>query len=615
MPYKTELDIHCIHPNPRNKNVHTEESVNQLAANIKAYVLINPISVSIISAGQYELIAGERRWKAYQNLGRKKIPAQVYDAGLNDLTVDGMRLSENLIRTFNLVAECKELANLHQQGKSAIILARDFGMARSSLTKRVSIGYFPESLLDTIRKSALPWSVNYIDEMLPLRQEQEKGKLFSLQRDRGMNADALSIPLDGIYSYDDIIHLVEKIERGDVPLTQEALRAYVAQRRLELVEAAQDAMIQSELEVRLTAAKSDLEAQVARQAEVLKQQIGTEYQERLAELQAQLALAIREAQHMRDQRVRLEAGHTDETRKLRASMTDMHRKELEQKEKSFSDQLARLQKDLTVARQDKEKSLRDAEARLKKEYDGKIVAIHAATGKTQAEAVAAQKAVMELQSLFNQKMEEKERDINQRYEQQHLTLRGQVESITAERERWKREVVSRDEQLRVQAARVEELQRDHERQLTERQKDITVKDRRIMELVRQMAGIEAEAFKKSTAIAEKEAQEKAVEYRTQLDAEFDRKRQALEQSFAARQKALEIKVKKTGDDAINHFLDTINKLDASVRLVVYDLSEHLDRYQRVDILLGLRRIQTKIDEALRYVDGLDQKIINAEVVL
>lgn len=619
MPYEAELDIHCVYPNPRNKNVHTQESIDQLAANIKAYTLINAISVSIISAGQYELIAGERRWKAYQHLGRKKIPARVHEAGLNDLTVDGMRLSENLIRTFDLVAECQELANLHRQGKSTPVLARDFGEPERTLMRKVAIGYFPEKILEAIRNGVVrvrrnqmgSWSYFFLAELLPLRVPKFPSAVVVYGASAG-SRDGATIPQDEQYDYAEVARAVEKVNTGELD-SFDALRAYASQRRLELVEAAQEAAVQIKLQARLAEARSDLEQQVAAQVEALKQQIGAEYQERLAELQAQLALAIREAKDMRDQRARLEASHMDETRELRASMTDMHRKELEQKEKLFSDQLARLQKDLVLAHQDRERSLRDAEARLKKEYDGKIAAIHAATGKTQAEAVAAQKAVMELQNLFNQKMEEKERDINQRYEQQYLALRGQVESITAERERWKREVVSRDEQLRMQAARVEELQRDHERQLVERQKDITAKDTRMTELVRQMAGIEAEAFKKSTAVAEKEAQAKAAEYRTQLDAEFNRKRQALEQSFAARQKALEIKVKKTGDDAINHFLDTINKLDASVRLVVYDLSDHLDRHQRADVLLGLNRIGNKLAEAHQYLEGLETRTLDIEV--
>lgn len=620
MPYETELELHRIHPNPRNKNVHTEESVDQLAANIKAYVLINPIAVAVISRDQYEIIAGERRWKAYQKLGRKKIPARVYEAGMDDLTIDGMRLSENRIRTFELIAECQEFANLHRQGKSGAVLAREFGELERTLLRKVAFGYFPEAIMSKVRAGkihtigrmgkTIEWSYTSLAELLPLRISRV-GNVTRLNAVAAAHREA-SLPHDEIYDFTEVEQAVDRVNSGEI-VSLEELRAYVSERQLDLLEANFEAEMKGDLEDRLEEAKSGFAEQLAAEADTLKQQIGAEYQERFAETQLQLQQAIREAQTTRDQRIRAEANQMDEVRRLRESMTEAHRKEMEQKEKAFSGQLAQLQKDLATARQDREKSLRDAEARLKREYDRKVAALESSAGKTQEEIAATKEVVAGLQQTFDARLQEKEQEINRRYEEQSQALRGHVETVTAERERWKSEVVSRDDQLRQQAGRVAELQRDHERQLEERQRDIAAKDRRIAELARQMAGVEAVALQKSQAAAEKEAQAKGAEYRAQLDAEYDRKRHALEQSFAQRQKALEIKVKKTGDDAINHLMDTVNKLDASVRLVVYDLSEHLDRHQRADVLLGLRRIEQKVADALQYMEGLETQVIDVEM--
>lgn len=124
---QVELEVEKLHPNPRNRNVHTEENIVRLANNIKAYELINPITVRPIGRERYEIVVGEGRWKAFKLLKRKTITARLMNAGVNELTIDGIRLSENKIRAFDLIAECQELANLHQQGKSTTVLGKDFG--------------------------------------------------------------------------------------------------------------------------------------------------------------------------------------------------------------------------------------------------------------------------------------------------------------------------------------------------------------------------------------------------------------------------------------------------------------------------------------------------------
>ena len=91
-----ELDVSAIRPNPFQPRTHFDETaLNEMVASIQASGLLQPIVVRPRQGG-YELIAGERRWRAIQRLGWEKIPAIVKD--VDDRTVLTLALIENLQR-------------------------------------------------------------------------------------------------------------------------------------------------------------------------------------------------------------------------------------------------------------------------------------------------------------------------------------------------------------------------------------------------------------------------------------------------------------------------------------------------------------------------------------
>jgi len=91
-----QLPVSQVHPNPYQPRQHFDpERLQELATSLQAQGLLQPIVVRRQQGG-FELIAGERRWRAAQMAGLETIPALVKRA--NDEEVLGLALLENLQR-------------------------------------------------------------------------------------------------------------------------------------------------------------------------------------------------------------------------------------------------------------------------------------------------------------------------------------------------------------------------------------------------------------------------------------------------------------------------------------------------------------------------------------
>ena len=125
------LSIELIQRGTYQPRVHFEpEALQELAESIKAQGVVQPIVVRPISAGRFELIAGERRWRASQLAGLQEIPAVVKD--LNDQAAAAVSLIENIQReNLNPLEESRALQRLidefdmtHQQVAEAVSRSR-----------------------------------------------------------------------------------------------------------------------------------------------------------------------------------------------------------------------------------------------------------------------------------------------------------------------------------------------------------------------------------------------------------------------------------------------------------------------------------------------------------
>jgi ParB family chromosome partitioning protein len=122
-----ELPLDAIVPNQRQpRSVFDEDAMAELTASIREVGLLQPVVVRPIAEGRYELVMGERRWRASQQAGLETIPAIVRETADDDLLRDA--LLENLHR-----AELNPLeeAAAYQQ------LLDDFGCTHDELARRI----------------------------------------------------------------------------------------------------------------------------------------------------------------------------------------------------------------------------------------------------------------------------------------------------------------------------------------------------------------------------------------------------------------------------------------------------------------------------------------------
>ena len=122
-----EIEISLIEPNPNQpRREFDQDALQELANSIKEVGIIQPITLRQLSSGRYQIIAGERRWRASQLAGLKAIPA--YIRTVEDEGVMEMALVENIQREdLNAI----EVALAYQH------LAETTGMTQEKISKRV----------------------------------------------------------------------------------------------------------------------------------------------------------------------------------------------------------------------------------------------------------------------------------------------------------------------------------------------------------------------------------------------------------------------------------------------------------------------------------------------
>lgn len=142
-----ELPLDAVVPNPRQpRQVFDEEAMAELIHSLREVGLLQPVVVRPVGSGRYELVAGERRWRAARLAGFDTIPAIVRDTGDDVLLRDA--LLENLHRA--QLNPLEEAAAYDQ-------LLKDFGCTQDELATR--IGRSRPQVSNTLRLLRLPPAV------------------------------------------------------------------------------------------------------------------------------------------------------------------------------------------------------------------------------------------------------------------------------------------------------------------------------------------------------------------------------------------------------------------------------------------------------------------------
>ena len=145
-----EVPIDALSPNPNQPRVHfDEETLSELAASIREIGVLQPILARDMGGGAYQIVAGERRWRAARRAGLLTIPAVVRNT--DDLSSVEQALIENLHRQD--LTPLEEAAAFQQ-------LIEDFGLTHEQVSARV--GKSRSAVTNTLRLMTLPPSIQHL---------------------------------------------------------------------------------------------------------------------------------------------------------------------------------------------------------------------------------------------------------------------------------------------------------------------------------------------------------------------------------------------------------------------------------------------------------------------
>jgi ParB family chromosome partitioning protein len=178
-----ELPISSVLPNPLQPRTHINESeLVELTASIEASGLLQPVIVRPRN-GKYELIAGERRWRAVQRLGWPKIPAVVKEA--DDQTLLTLALIENLQRddltAIDEAAGYQRLVEEFELAQSEV--ARLVGRDRSTVANLLRLLKLPDDVKKLVQEGRL--SEGHARALLGVADESEQLRLARDAADQG----------------------------------------------------------------------------------------------------------------------------------------------------------------------------------------------------------------------------------------------------------------------------------------------------------------------------------------------------------------------------------------------------------------------------------------------
>ncbi|MGZ6728981.1 MAG: ParB/RepB/Spo0J family partition protein [Gaiellaceae bacterium] len=183
------LPVETIHANPRQPRKRFDhESTSALADSIRSQGLVQPVVVRPRAAGGFELIAGERRWRAAREAGVPTVPALVRDADDRDSLLLG--LVENVAREeLSAVEEARAYALLMDEfGLSLGELGERVGKAKPTVSNRLRLLELPDDLLDLVERGEL--SEGHARAVLAVPDNEGRRRLARQIVRRGMSVRA-----------------------------------------------------------------------------------------------------------------------------------------------------------------------------------------------------------------------------------------------------------------------------------------------------------------------------------------------------------------------------------------------------------------------------------------
>jgi ParB family transcriptional regulator, chromosome partitioning protein len=188
-PELAHVPVEMIHPNPRQpRRTFDHEATSGLADSIRAQGVVQPIVVRVREEGGYELIAGERRWRAAREAGAPTLPAVVREADDRDALLLG--LVENVAREqLSPVEEARAYALLLDEFELSLgEIGERVGRSKPSVSNRLRLLELPDDVLAMLERGEL--SEGHARAVLAVQDHEDRRRLARLIVRRGLSVRA-----------------------------------------------------------------------------------------------------------------------------------------------------------------------------------------------------------------------------------------------------------------------------------------------------------------------------------------------------------------------------------------------------------------------------------------
>lgn len=172
-----EIEIDRISPNPEQpRTVFDEESLDELALSIRELGIIQPLSLRLTDSGQYQIIAGERRWRAARIAGLATVPAYVRTASDSEITE--MALIENIQRedlsSIEVALAFKKLIDTYHLTQER--LSERIGKKRATIANHLRLLKLPAVIQIGLRDRKV--DMGHARALLALDSAQQQVKIY-----------------------------------------------------------------------------------------------------------------------------------------------------------------------------------------------------------------------------------------------------------------------------------------------------------------------------------------------------------------------------------------------------------------------------------------------------
>ena len=223
-----EIEISQIEPNPNQpRREFDSEALQELATSIRELGIIQPITLRKIDGQKYQIIAGERRWRASQLAGLTKIPA--YIVSVEDQNAMEMALVENIQRE-DLNAIEIALAYQHLADTSGMTQAKiseRVGKSRAAVTNYMRLLKLPAQVQIALKNHEI--EMGHARALLAIESPSQQIKLFKEIQQHQYSVRKVEELVQTLKSGEDIVTAKTKIAANRLPEEFNVLRNRLSQ--------------------------------------------------------------------------------------------------------------------------------------------------------------------------------------------------------------------------------------------------------------------------------------------------------------------------------------------------------------------------------------------------